>query len=833
MMGTPKAAPLFVPLTDREQDILKLLAEDLSDREIADRLVVAPTTVKWYNRQIFNKLGVESRKEAVAQAQALGLLASAETQPLPAHNLPAQLTPFIGRTDELRDLNELLLNPPARLITILASGGMGKTRLALATAELALPHFPDGVFFVQLAPLTEINQLIPAIADSIGYQFSNDRRSIHQQLLDYLRAKQVLLLLDNFEHLLDAAALLSDLLQTAPRATILVTSRERLNIQGETVYAISGLTYPVGTSVADAANYPAVRLFTECAQRVSTHGMSDVDTAARICQLVQGMPLALELAAAWVGTLPLAQIEAEIRHTADFLRTTMRNVPERLRSVRAVFETTWQRLSVTEQQVFSQLSVFRGGFTVDAAQAVTGASLDVLAALVDKALVWRNHTSERCEIHELLRQYAAAALESAGNADHTREQHRRYFTAYAQQWANALKTPQQLIALDQIDADLENIREAFEQSIALGTPEALDPLADLWYYYEIRGRWMDGEKLFAAAVAALEPTESVALAKMLAAQMVCLDRITVPERWWGMAERSEKILRNFGAEKGFLLPFWYKGAMYSDLFDHATATQIYLDVLELAHQSGDQWAAGMVLTLLGREANAAGQHEAARTYLTQALTLLTTLGNVARMAYALYMLGNVALDEHDIAQAEKHFEMALLHAQRARNPLIMDGGMTGLIFVATARRELDLAKRLAEDLLTLRRNVGRFVSSLRALNLLIDIELELGEYEPARECVHDLLSTPPTEIPADVLADLSFLAAKLFLFDQNPKLATEIFSFFLAHSNSESKPIFPDSQQQLQAQLELVLPPDRYHEAMERGKAYTAETLLTALHSLL
>ena len=517
----------FEPLSQRERDILALLAQNLSDREIADRLVLAYTTVKWYNRQIFSKLSVESRQQAVERATSLGLLVPARPSGVPSiRNFPALLTPFVGRVGELEDLNHLLTHPNTRFVTILAPGGMGKTRLALTAAEATARHFADGVTFVPLAAIASVEVLMTTIADALGLQLFPDSRTLKQRIIDYLRDKHILLVLDNFEHLLEGGSLISDSLASAAHLKVLVTSRERLNLEGETVYTLGGLSYPERTDDENLLDCGAARLFIECARRANSHFVAqDEPSIVRVCQLVQGMPLALEMAAAWIGMLSPEEIAEEITRSADFLRTTMRNFPDRLRSVRAVFEATWKRMTDDERKGFRRLSIFRGGCTREAAQVVAGTDLNVLAGLVDKALLWHRPESGRYEVHELLRQYAAQQLEVAGETEATRAAHRDYFGKVAHQWGKALKTPRQLLALDVLDADLDNLREAFRRAIETGTPEVLEPFADLWYFYEIRTRYVEGEKLFGAAVDILDGQDSIALARHLLGHALMYERL--------------------------------------------------------------------------------------------------------------------------------------------------------------------------------------------------------------------------------------------------------------------------------------------------------------------
>jgi DNA-binding CsgD family transcriptional regulator len=282
----------FEPLSRREREILALLAENLTDREIAERLFLALPTVKWYNRQIFNKMGAENRRAAVKYARALGLLAQsgASTPTAAKHNLPSQLTPFVGRSSELAEIDGWLAHPHTRLLTFLAPGGMGKTRLALEAAERSLSRYTDGVFFAPLAALTSTDHVVPALAEALGLQFAPDGRTQQQQLADFLRRKHLLLVIDNFEHLLEAAPLIVDLLTSAPKVTALVTSRERLNLNGEVVYQPAGLHYPEAGAEGESLRFGAVELFVGCAMRANPHfDAGDGVVIGRLCRRVQGM----------------------------------------------------------------------------------------------------------------------------------------------------------------------------------------------------------------------------------------------------------------------------------------------------------------------------------------------------------------------------------------------------------------------------------------------------------------------------------------------------------------------------------------------------------------
>jgi predicted ATPase/predicted Ser/Thr protein kinase len=334
----------------------------------------------------------------------------------PSDNLPVQTTPFVGREAELAELAKLLDDPKIRLITILAPGGMGKTRLSLAAAEKQLGKFTDGVYFVELAPLADSTNIISAIAEATGFQFRG-QGTPKEQLLALLRDRNLLLVMDNYEHLLDGASLVTAILNTAADVQILATSRKSLGQPGEAVFHLVGMDFPHWEVFEDALGYAAVKLFMNSAQRAQPAfelTSDNINSVTLICRLVDGMPLGIVLAASWLAMLLPQEIANEIQQGIDFLADGIGQFPERQQSIHAVFDYSWRQMTEVEQNIFSKLSVFRGGFTRKAGQAITEASLQVLMTLVHKSLLRRNADSGRYEIHELLRQYGEEKLQQTG-----------------------------------------------------------------------------------------------------------------------------------------------------------------------------------------------------------------------------------------------------------------------------------------------------------------------------------------------------------------------------------------------------------------------------------
>jgi predicted ATPase/DNA-binding XRE family transcriptional regulator len=354
-------------------------------------------------------------------------------------NIPTTAGDLIGRDAELALIERRLADPVCRLLTMTGPGGIGKTRLAFAAAERAARMFPDGAWTVHLAAVESKDVLLSAIVQALGVTLSSETDA-HTQLNVYLRDRSLLLVLDNFEQLLSATQTVAGLLDAAPRLKLLVTSRERLNLSDEWLLPLQGLTVAGGDS-EDITASAAVRLFQARAARVQPGfpgSDEELEHAARICRLVEGTPLAIELAAAWTHLLPCAEILREIERNVDFLRSNARDVPVRHASLRAAFDHSLALLTEEERQAFARLSVFRGAFDRNAARDVAGADLSRLAALADKSLL-RQGADGQLAMHELLRQFAAELLaRDAAEEGRVCAAHGRYFLAAAVREQDAL-----------------------------------------------------------------------------------------------------------------------------------------------------------------------------------------------------------------------------------------------------------------------------------------------------------------------------------------------------------------------------------------------------------
>jgi predicted ATPase len=352
-----------------------------------------------------DELGVEPSPETLALYERIR-----RTTHFSRDNIPAITTPLIGREEEMESLSGLLANPNVRLVTITGLGGIGKTRLALEIAwQQTKGQFSDGVTFVQMAELLSTELMVPAIAQALHLPLSDSNKKLaRQQLLDYLKAKNAMLVLDNCEHLLDGMAIVAEIISAAPQVQILATSRDRLRLLAEHLFPLQGLPYE-----ETHTSHPAAQLVQSTAQRINPHfKISDLNAPSvnKICRMVDGMPLALELAASWLDTTPVATVVAQVEKSLDYLAADLHDIPPRHRSLRGLMESIWIHLEPQSRQVFAALSVFRGSFSADAALDVAKTTPKILDDLVQHSLLKHEPEQDRYHLHEMLRQFAHEKL---------------------------------------------------------------------------------------------------------------------------------------------------------------------------------------------------------------------------------------------------------------------------------------------------------------------------------------------------------------------------------------------------------------------------------------
>jgi serine/threonine protein kinase/tetratricopeptide (TPR) repeat protein len=763
----------------------------------------------------------------------------------PKHNLPAQATPFVEREHELAELTRLLNDTDIRLITILASGGMGKSRLALEMAERvvndgikvthlsSLPRFANGVYFVNLAPLSTITDIVPAIAEAVGFHFHSGGEP-KQQILDFLREKQMLLLMDNFEHLLEGVGLLGEILATAPGVRMLATARERLRLQEETALRIEGMDFPDWKIPEEALEYSATRLFLQSAQRAQP-GFNlqpdDLQYVAAICRQVQGMPLGIVLAAAWVDALSLPEIVNEITQSLDFLETDVQNVPERHRSLRAVFNPTWNRLSQIERDVFMKLSVFRGGFTREAAQQVADAGLRQLTVLLGKSLLRRDPNSGRYDIHQLLRQYAEDCLmASPDNVTEIRDLHCSYYADFLHKQEYDLFFGRQQKAISDIETDLDNIRIAWSWACQqVKAKEISTMFYALFHGFMMLNLDMEALRMAEKAIGNLEAVEvteerNTALAQVLSLQAAMSMRLGQIEKAKGAGERGLQLFETLNSpahSKMIWGPRFVLGIVHVIQGDFAQAEKMGEQKLR-NHETGDDkfgLAAAFYVLMIANLAQ--GKYEKAHEYAQQAYTNAIEAGSRWFVAYILDEWGNTARALGNYDEAKELYQKSYGIHKSFDDSQGMGAVLNHLANIALLQGDLSEAEQHYRQSVTLNRDMGNQGGIAESLEGLGNAMLGQGDYQQAEDYFIEALQT----VGALVQFTLSILTGlgELWIRMGQQQRGGRMLAFVLH---------YPASNQEIKdrvEQLKIKLDKEAVHVVWEQGEQLDLETVVQEL----
>jgi predicted ATPase len=635
------------------------------------------------------------------------------------------------------------------LVTLVGPGGIGKTRLALQAATEQVGLFAHGVAFAPLASVSPA-EFIPTMAEAFAFSFHGTAHP-QEQLLNYLRDKEMLLVLDSLEHLLDEAALLAEMLKQSPGLILLVTSRERLALREEWVYQMGGLTYPIVPPSSEEETgeeliaYSAIDLFQRRARQADRRFALAETTAPAvvcICRLVEGLPLAVELAAAWTATRSCEEIARELEHNLDILTATLRDVPERQRSVRATFEYSWHMLSEMERDVFARLSAFRGGFQQEAATQVAGASPATLAALVDKSLL-RRDPAGRYSMHELLRQYAEEKLCAEPQAhEETQGRHARYFAAFLERQVERLKGAQQQ-AFVEIGQEIENARQAWGVAVACGRAREVEQsLESLYQFYDVQSRFQEGIELFAQAIErwSSDPQQERILGRMLVRQGALYQHRGRYPQARAALERSLAIFERMAllTEQVFCLVNLANVARSEGKSEEAE--RLAQQGLALSRQIGDDWGAARALFLLGTLRYNAGDVNRAEALLEESLALARASGNQRLVLSPLNTLGDVACHRGDYARAQRMFEECLAISRELGDQFNAAIHLNNLGTVLHQLQQYAEARSLYQESREICRKIGDPAGQAIALSNLGEIALILGDYTEARRCYQEGLA---------------------------------------------------------------------------------------------
>jgi predicted ATPase/DNA-binding CsgD family transcriptional regulator len=709
-MGDIEGRTWIEPLAAREIQILGLISGGLSNRAIAQKLSLSLDTIKWYNQRIYRKLGVSNRAQASKVAAAQGLLeqktpAEQREESDPPGNLPAQLTSFVGREKEIAQIRDLLQSK--RLVVLTGAGGSGKTRLALQVAAELAENYRDGVWLVELASLKD-PKLVPETIAQVLKVSMGASKSPTETLISFLRSKHLLLLLDNFEHLLEAAPFVGEFLSAAPQLSVLATSRERLHIYGEQEFSVHPLQLPEvqhTEPLEKLLSYEAVKLFTQRAR--SARPDLDVNEATlpaivSVCTQLDGLPLAIELAAAQAKIYPFHILAKQLEKNLDVLLDGPRDLPARQRTLRATIEWSEKLLEPQERTLFARLAVFSGGANLEAIEQVCSAGvkgklIKPLSALVDKNLLLTSESQDgelRFTMLETIHEYARERLLASEEAQELQRQHADYYTDLASQASREFFLDRQGYWYAKFPSEQDNLRSVLAWSLEGGDFKYALRLADALRYY-----WY------------------------------LIDNIAEGECW------CDRILeKELDAPPDLLAGMLLTAGRLAALTESVHSSEDMLQrAIELYQQSGDESGAALAMGYLADSIGGKSSDETrhAIELIKKSLETFRKLGDQTGMAYAYNSLGELSRGVEDYEAAQHYYEEMLRINQLTENQLGESGSYLNLSYCAYHRKQYQLAAELVQKALTILKELSAGYSRITSLAILAGPINELGEHVKA------------------------------------------------------------------------------------------------------
>lgn len=715
-------------------------------------------------------------------------------------------------------MEKIFNEPQCRLLTLTGVGGIGKTRLGIEFAARWRGMFPDGVHYVPLASINSAALIAPAIAEALEVSFSGPVAP-QEQLFNYLGRelkRAALLLLDNFEHLLaqsSATDLVAEILKQFPSIKILCTSRERLNLHGEWIYELHGLPIPPSGYVVRLEDYSAAVLFIQCARRMDAgFELTEADKPAlvRICQLVEGIPLAIELAAAWVGMLSCWEIAQEIESNIDFLTTSMRDIPERHRSLRATFDHSWHLLGEAEQDVLSRLSVFQGGFDRLAAEWVVSASLPLLSALVSKSLIRRTQDG-RYDLHEVIRQYALAHLdEDRSRALETNDRHSEYYLHLASDYENKLKSASLQVAMHAMTLEFDNMRSAWDWGIRR---RKFGPIGravrSFGWYFEVAGLIYDGIDQLELLVQALseKPRDSrmdKALGSTLVQQGLLYFRSGQFARAMERYQDAIAILRTVADQALLADALIFSGTLAHLNGNYLAAKELIREGLSYARAVNDPWFSAYGIYNLGHTDSLMGKYQEGYEQMQEGLALWRTLGDPHSISLGLNFLVETQIRLGRCEEAITSMQNSIALCERTKNRWGMGTAYRYLGLATLAAGRIVEAQGHLQKSLEIFGEYFKGWDIARSLIYLGDAVFMAGDLKEAEKNYLDALRLAVEVKSIPVTLDAVIGLARVHLFNGEAERVFELAWYVLGHTAATHDTREISHQLILEAEKQLV-----------------------------
>ena len=749
--------------------------------------------------------------------------------------LPRFPTSFVGRADEINHLVSTLLDPACRLVTVTGPGGTGKTRFAVQVARRLEASFSGGVYYFSMAAVARPESIIPALADGLGVVFSGPADPL-DQILHSLRHKESLLVLDNMEHLLEGWGILERILGEAPKIKLLLTSRLQIQLQWEWIFELQGLPVPDSGELSQLAGSSAAELFLQRARQVQRGfrlSEADAPELVQIIQLVEGLPLAIELAASWTHMMTPAEIASELERNLDLLTSSHQDIPDRHRSLRAVFEHSWRLLDDAQQQGLMRLSVFSGGFTRPAAQEVAGAGLPLLSSLITHSLLWYQKDGGFYHLHELVRQYARERLRENGGVEaQARDRHCQYYAAWIHSQESLLKSAAQIQVSLLIQAESANWISAWDWAVKNQHLALLrQMLPCLYWYFEVHGYYAVALVAFQQAAVQLRVAGAPQLLETLADQSTfafLVDQMAWFEFRTGKIDPAEALFSEslelaLVEKDSEVLYHIYGNWGYMKLLkgDIPGAVHLTMESLACARQLDSAWHVAIPASVLGIVKLQEGKLAEAYQELAATLDVWRSVGDLRGLVFCTLYLSQAALALGFFTKAEAFLAESNAMALEKGDRWALAFGLDLLGQVALGQSQPGRASQLFQQSRTYSQEIGDSWASNRTLIHLAETSAMSGLDDDTRQMFQDACQEAQT---AGWLPNLFECLVAYLSVDSAATLETRIEALAAVLANPELPSPLRLRAEGLLEKWKLALPSAPHQEMISQVEAKNLDT---------